>query len=222
MRRLFLLSAMLLSVISIMAQYEPNTNWPYLYENFTKGTVYSADNTKSSMAINIHLAGNVLHYVGTDGRVYQAKDNDIIRVEIGNDAYIVQNNRMMQLIAAQGNNVLLKLSEADFGRAETANGGAYGSDLNSSASTKMNTLEIGTFTPELGKMLQEKNDGAEIAVSVKYFYVLNGKLIEANKGAVEKYVGKEKEADLKAFMKTNKIKWKNQDSLKAVLEYLSK
>ena len=89
---------MLLAVMA-MAQYEPNTKWPYLYSDFTEGTAYSSDNTKSALQMNVHLAGNVLHYIGKDGKIYRAADNKISRVEIGEDVYIFVNHRLMQLLA---------------------------------------------------------------------------------------------------------------------------
>ena len=119
--------------------------------------------------INIHLAGNVLHYIGKDDRIYKADDNKITRVEIGGDVYLFVNRQLMQLIDSNGNNVLLKLVDADFSRMQSAGGGAYGSDANTLATTKVSSLDLGGMnTPELAKMLLEREDGATIPLVTRY------------------------------------------------------
>lgn len=219
---LFTFAMSCLSAVA-MAQYEPNTKWPYIYENFTEGTAYSSDNTKSTLQMNIHLAGNVLHYIGKDDRIYRADDNKITRVEIGGDAYLFINHQLMQLIGSHGNNVLLKLQDADFSRMQSAGVGAYGSDANTLATSQKSSLDLGGLnTPELAKMLLEREDGAIIPLVTRYYFIIGDKRIEASKGAVEKLIGEAREKDFKAFVKTNKIKWKNEESLMKILEYLSK
>ena len=221
-RSLFIISLLCLTLI-VKAQYEPNTTWPYIYKNFTEGTAYSSDNTKSTLQMNIHLAGNVLHYIGKDDRIYRADDNKITRVEIGGDAYLFINHQPMQLIGTHGNNVLLKLQDADFSRMQSAGGGAYGSDANTLATSQKSSLDLGGLnTPELAKMLLEKEDGAIIPLVTRYYFIIGDKRIEASKGSVEKLIGEAREKDFKAFLKTNKIKWKNEESLMKILEYLSK
>ena len=71
-------------------------------------------------------------------------------------------------------------------------------------------------------MLQEKHDGREIPVSTVYYFAIGGQCIEANKSEVLKHVGESRKADFTRFVKEKKVKWKNADSLKAVLEYLSR
>ena len=221
-RLLFIISLVCLPLLA-KAQYEPNTRWPYIYENFTEGTAYSSDNTKSTLQMNIHFAGNVLHYIGKDDKIYRAEDNKITRVEIGGDAYLFINHQLMQLIGSHGNNVLLKLQDADFSRMQSAGVGAYGSDANTLATSQKSSLDLGGLnTPELAKMLLEKEDGAIIPLVTRYYFIIGDKRIEASKGAVEKLIGEAREKDFKAFVKTNKIKWKNEESLMKILEYLSK
>lgn len=222
-RLLSIVTCLLLIVAAAHAKYVPNTKWPYVYEDFTQGTVYSADNQKSEGLLNIHLAGNVLHYVGKDGKVYANDNRRIARVEIGQDAYIVVDNRLMQVVSQKGADVLLKLELADFSQLTQGSGGAYGSSLNSSASNQLSSLDLGGLNrPEHGMMLQEKHDGREIPVNTVYYFAIGGQCIEASKSEVLKHVGESRKADFTRFVKEKKVKWKNADSLKAVLEYLSK
>lgn len=224
MKRWMSLTCMLMLVITCMAKFEPNTKWPYIYENFLDGVVYSPDMQKSEGKLNIHLSGNVLHYVGKDGKVYKSDDNKISRVEIGQDVYLVVDHSLMQLVAQEGKNLLLKYMRAEFSRIQSDNGGAYGASLNSSSTNKLSSIELGGLnTPELGHLLQERSDGAEIPVSIVYYFIVDGKRIEANKNEVTKWCGEEnKSEDWKTFLKANKLKWKNEASLKSILQYLSK
>lgn len=221
-RILCTLSLIAVSVAVSFAQFAPNTKWPYLYENFTKGIVYTQDLKKSEATLNVHLAGNVPHYIGKDGRIYQMSDSNIGRLEIGSDSFIVSNHQLMQIVATEGKNLLLKLTKADFSHMQSG-GGAYGADLNSSSVKSLSSLDLGGLDkPELGKMLQEKNDGAEIPLTSVYYFLMDGQQVEATKAAVAAYLGADKADEWKSFLKTNKIKWKKEDSLKLVLQYLCK
>lgn len=206
-----------------MAKYEPNTKWPYLYENFMDGVVYSPDMQKSEGKLNIHLSGNVLHYVGKDGKVYKSDERKIGRVEIGKDVYLLIDHSLMQLVGQEGKNMLLKFTRAEFSRVQSDNGGAYGASLNSSSTNKLSSIDLGGLnTPELGNMLQEKEDGAEIPCSIVYYFIIDGKRIEANKNEVSNFLGTAQAENWKTFQKTNKLKWKNEDSLLSILKFLSK
>ena len=224
MKRTVFSLLLLTAVVAVSAQkYEPNTKWPYLYENFEQGTIYFQDNQKnSSTELNVHLWGNALHYLGSDGKIYQSNDKNVMRVEIGSDAYLFCDHQLMQIVSTEGTAVLVKLTKGEFDSMQSG-GGAYGASLNSSASRDLTSLDLGGLdTPELGKMLQEKNDGRIIPTSVHYYFILGGQQVEATKKGVERHVGSDKVADLQKFVKENKIKWKKEDSLTALLKFLTK
>lgn len=222
-----LLSVIVLLGFTVMAQaqkFEPNTKWPYIYENFTPGTIYFEGNEKSAADMNIHLWGNVLHYVKDDGKIYQTDDRKVMRVEIGSDAYIFSDHRLVKLLANQGTNLLVMLTKGDFDAMRSSGGGAYGSSLNSSASRDLSSLGFdlgGLDQPELGLMLQEKRDGRTIPLVEQFFFIIGGQQVEATKKGVEKFVGDARADAWKLFLKENKIKWKKEDSLRLVLNFLS-
>ena len=221
-RKILLFNLFSFLALSVSAQrYVPNTKWPYLYEDFQKGTIYSEGKQKSEVELNIHLLGNVLHYINTDGRIFQSNDKNIIRVEVGDDqAFIFSDHQLMEIVANEGTNLLLRLKKADFD-AMAAGSGAYGASLNSSAARDLSSLDLGGLNnPELGKMLQEKKDGRDIPIVENYYFIINDTRIDATKKDVEKFVGAERAADLKKFLKENKIKWKNAESLSLLLKFL--
>lgn len=224
MRKVFsVIGLLLLTVVAYAQKYEPNTKWPYVYENFMPGTIYFEGNEKSTADMNIHLWGNVLHYVKADGKIYQSDDRKVVRVEIGDDAYIYSDHKLVKLLANQGTNLLVLLTKGDFDAMRSSGGGAYGSSLNSSASRDLSSLGFdlgGMDQPELGLMLQEKQEGRAIPMVEQYFFIVGGLQIEANKKGVGKFLGDAKAEAWKQFQKEHKIKWKNEESLKEVLLFL--
>ena len=187
------------------------------------GTIYFEGNEKSTADMNIHLWGNVLHYVKADGKIYQSDDRKVVRVEIGDDAYIYSDHKLVKLLANQGTNLLVLLTKGDFDAMRSSGGGAYGSSLNSSASRDLSSLGFdlgGMDQPELGLMLQEKQEGRAIPMVEQYFFIVGGLQIEANKKGVGKFLGDAKAEAWKQFQKEHKIKWKNEESLKEVLLFL--
>lgn len=222
-RLLFMMALVIVSATTIAQRYEPNTKWPYIYEDFQPGTIYFEGNQKNSnRELNIHLMGNQLHYISGDGRIFQSDDQKVIRVEIGNDAYIYSDHKLVKIVATEGTDLLVMLLKANFDTLLQGNG-AYGASLNSSATQDLSSLEIGGLDhPELGLMLQEKKEGRVIPIVEQYYFIIDGQQVEATKKGVEKFVGDAKADALKQFLKENKTKWKKEDSLKQLLGFLSK
>lgn len=212
---------MILKGISLFGQYSPNTRWPYLNEHFQEGIIYFDDNKKSSAQLNIHLWGNVLHYVTPEGKIFESSDKNIVRVEIGKTAYLYGDGQLMELLGRKGNHVLLKLQKGDFD-AMKAGAGAYGASLNSSASTDLNSLDLGGMDkPSLAKMQSEKNDGREIPMVIEYYFIIDGKVLKATKGEMTDFVSVANRNKWKTFLKTHKIKWRKEDSLMEILDFFT-
>lgn len=70
-------------------------------------------------------------------------------------------------------------------------------------------------------MQSEKNEGREIPVITQYYFIIEGRLLEANKGEIAKYVGDSRKQEWKAFLKAQKIKWKREESLMKVLDFFT-
>ena len=226
MKKLTLVMIMTLLSLTVSAQgYQPNTKWPYVYDSFYPGTIYFEGNEKSTADMNIHLWGNVLHYIAPDGRIHQGSDSKVVRVEIADNAYIYSDHKLVKIISADGTNLLVKLTKGDFDAMRDGTGGAYGSSLNSSAAQDLSSLGFdlgGLDNPDIGLLLQDKHEGRAIPIVEKYFFIIGGQQVEANKKAIAKFIGSDKEEAFKQFVKENKIKWKNEESLKKLLEFFGK
>lgn len=202
--------------------YEPNTRWPYLYEEFTPGIVYMVGNMKMNCKLNIHLVGNVVHYVGDDDKIYKMKDEKILRVEIGDDAYIIYHHEMMKMVSVADSLLLLNITRGDF-NSMLEGQGAYGSSLNSSATKSLSSLGLGGFgNPDLAQLMDKRYEGEAIPLVDCYYFLLNGTLIDATKKGVLKYFGDNRSAEMKEFFKQNKVKWKDSESLTFLLSFIAK
>lgn len=202
--------------------YEPNTRWPYLYEEFTPGIVYMVGNMKMNCKLNIHLVGNVVHYVGDDDKIYKMKDEKILRVEIGDDAYIIYHHEMMKIVSVADSLLLLNITRGDF-NSMLEGQGAYGSSLNSSATKSLSSLGLGGFgNPDLAQLMDKRYEGEVIPLVDCYYFLLNGTLIDATKKGVLKYFGDNRSAEMKEFFKQNKVKWKDSESLTFLLSFIAK
>ena len=204
MRKIIVLLLLVTTALTVSAQkYSPNTKWPYVYENFTEGTIFFEGNKKTKAQLNIHLLGNKLHYLADDGRIFTSDDKDVIRVEIGSDAYIYSDHKLVRIVAVDKTNLLVELTKADFDALFTSTG-AYGASLNSSSSRDLSSLDLGGLeNAELGRMLQEKNDGRDIPLKKQNLFILGGKQIEATKKSVESILNADGQKEWKDFQKQN-------------------
>lgn len=202
--------------------FTPNTLWPYVYDNFESGTIYFTNGKQSSSQLNIHLYGNVLHYVGNDGKIYTVDANDLAKVIIGTDTYICNDGKMMMVVVTKGDATLTKLEKADFDALFTSTG-AYGSSLNTYGSRDISALDLsGLNGPELGKMLQTKKDGREIPVKDEYYLKIGNKFMAANKKDIMNNLDETIRNEFKTYVEKNKIKWKKEDSLVKMMGFFDK
>ena len=219
MRKQVTLMIMLVVALTMNA-FTPNTKWPYLLENFQEGTLYRGKDY-SIAQFNIHLMGNKLHYVNPkDDKICESRQNDMDSVVIGGKKFVLADGELMQVVGSNGQNMVLLCEYADFSGMNQAKG-AYGSSSNSSATRQLTSIDLaGMNNPKHGLLLQEKNDGSELYMHKKYFLKLGNKVIEAGKKDVEKILADSQKDAWKQFLKKNKIKWKNPESLVLVLDFL--
>lgn len=208
-------------LLPITAQYAPNTKWPYLFDNFQEGTIYMVNNQKTEGKVNIHLLGSALHYLNNE-RIFQADTRNVSHAEIGERTFIPVGNEIMEVIAKKGNYSILKLVTGDF-ESLLSSGGAYGSSSNTSATRDLSSLEIGGLNnPNHGLMLQEKTDGREVPLVIKFYLQTSDKqLLPANRKDIEKSLDEEHKVKWKVFLKSHKIKWKDERQLVAILDFFN-
>jgi hypothetical protein len=200
-------------------QYDPTTKWPYLYENFTNGVIYFADNTKITANVNVHLLNSTLHYLKSE-LVFQIEPKDLIRVEIGSDYYIYIDNQLSRVIKQNNNNLLTSITKGDFD-ALLKSSGAYGMSANSSATRDLSSLEIGGLTNlNHREMIIEKEDGQSLPVKKEYFFIIDNYTLAVSKKNLEKQLNPEMKDKLKTYLKQNRFKWNDEKQLGELLDFL--
>jgi len=201
--------------------YEPTTKWPYLYSDFKVGTVVFKDNGKTTTQLNIHLLGSVLHYE-KDGLIYHVDNNKIAGIEIGGDNFIPIDGKLVKIVGKLGEDCLAILTLGDFD-ALVSSTGAYGMSSTTSAVNKLSSIEIGGLSNlNHRQLVLEKQEGRTLPLKTEYFFVIDGKVVKASKADVEKQIPTSKMADYKKFVKENKIKWKNEESLLLLLGFIKR
>ncbi len=200
---------------------EPTTVWPYLFDDFLPCKIYFHSGETGSSQVNVHLLRNDLHYLHTDGKIYQADyQHEIARVVLADSTRLVRcENYFIEVLGETPQALVGRRTTGDFDRLNQGSGG-YGTSSSTSATDRMASLPF-MNTPQYHQIKTDRENGQTLPVSVRYCFVVNGELVYANKKEVSRLLPDAERKNFAAFLKTNKIKWKNHDDLRKVLEYIS-
>jgi len=220
------LSVLLLSFVLIfnLKAQECTNLWPYVYAEFQKGVLQMPGNVKQESEFNIHVQESKLHFID-NGIIKEAQSEQISLVKIGNDVYMNVNGQVMKVTGSEERGFVATLILGDFNNLNSASGGAYGTSSNSSAVTKLSSIEIGGKAGVTNhvKLQQRKNKGEGMALPLKYRYyiVTKGKVYRAKKKEIISNLDKSESDRFKKFLKKNKIKWGNSKSLLILLDFFN-
>ena len=198
----------------------PTTTYPYLYPTFTEGKVILSGGKEEERKMNIHLRRDNLHYID-NGVIKAAFLTNVVAVEIGNDVFIPVDGRMLRVVAKNENGCVAEEILGDF-EASLESGGAYGMSSTSSATMKLTSVQTDSqVNQNYMNILNEKSQGVELRVETKLWLVGPEFRVRATKKDVASVLTGEKAAGWKAFLKQHKIRWKEPQSLLAVVDYVS-
>lgn len=221
-RNLVFALALILSICKVSAQeHKPTTTWPYVYSDFQQGQLKKIGGAVVDGFYNVHLAEGRLHFI-EDGMIREAAPYEIFSVKIGPDFYAGVNGAVLKVLAQSDNGMVVQEVKADFA-ALNATGGAYGSSSNSISTQALSSLEgIGGTRTNMNHMelKNSKDEGEILPVISKIYLLLPGNLVFAAKKDVSEIEGIDKKA-LNVFIKENKIKWKDPQSLIVLLDYVA-
>ena len=222
MKNLLICAAAMLIALAASAQDGPTTTWPYLYPDFTQGTIYLLGGTTVVQDMNVHIRHDRLHYIDKGGVVKEAVLDEVMMVTIGDDRYVNVYGEMMKVIA-EGEKKGLVVAEilGDFS-ALLETGGAYGVSSTTSATRKLSSIETDAQINQPHMLLkQSKTDGQMLNLITNYYIVTSKYRIKATKKDVTASIPKDRQDEWKAWLKKNKIKWNKPGSLVAVADFLS-
>ena len=214
--------ALLRFVCNAKAQdHEPTTTWPYVYADFSSGELQPFKGSAVSGTYNVHILYGRLHFI--DGQnIREANPLEVFSVKIGSDFYANVGGKMMKVLA-KGENAFVAMSQEVDMVQLNATGGAYGSSSSTLATTALSSLEAignGVSATNHMELKRSKNDGKILPIISKTYIVFNGLQVFAAKKDVMALDGIDKK-ELSAFLKENKIKWKDPQSLLVLGEYLN-
>jgi len=223
MKRLIMMVAIaIIALQNVQAQqFEPTTTWPYIYNDFTSGTLHMLIGSDKDGQYNVCLAGNTLHFIDGD-LVKAANMNEVLSVKIGKDIYENVNGELMKVLAKSDNGVVVNEITVDMAKLNST-GAAYGSSSNSVGTMALSSLEgIGGSRTNMNHMelKAEKEDGKILPLIEKKYFIVKGHTIFAGKKDVMDVDGLDKAAAT-TFFKSNKIKWSDPQSLIKVVDFLS-
>jgi hypothetical protein len=203
-------------------EFEPRETWPLVYENFQKGAARTVTGVLISDAqFNVSVMDGALLYVNKDNKIMNSDMSKVYTALIGDDLYLNVGGKMYKVLSELNLGCVLSQVLFDKDKASKVDIG-YG--VSSSTGSSMNlTLLLDGRMDLINKSLEagEKDKYFSNAIPVKttrYIYV-DHRLIPATKSNIMSCEGVDKK-QAKDFFKTEKIKWKETDSLEKIVVFL--
>ena len=203
-------------------EFEPRETWPLVYENFQKGAARNVTGVLISDAqFNVSVMDGALLYVNKDNKIMNSDMSKVYTALIGDDLYLNVGGKMYKVLSELNLGCVLSQVLFDKDKASKVDIG-YG--VSSSTGSSMNlTLLLDGRMDLINKSLEagEKDKYFSNAIPVKttrYIYV-DHRLIPATKSNIMSCEGVDKK-QAKDFFKTEKIKWKETDSLEKIVVFL--
>lgn len=221
-RAIYTVLVLIMSFGSILAQdYEPTTSWPYLYSDFTEGEIKSMSHKDKSGVFNIHVLHNRLHFI--DGKmIREVNPSEVVSVRIESDIYTNVNGEMLKVLAMDDEVYVVEKNEIDVVSLNST-GGAYGSSSSTLSTTAFSSLEsIGNGMTAVNHMdlKNSKDEGKSLPLLKKLYIVIPGKVIYATRKDVVQNSGIDVKT-INTFIKQNKIKWKDPNSLLILAAFIN-
>ncbi len=227
MRHIILtISALLLAATSFVSRaqdsYEPKTSWPYVYRDFTAGTVTRPNGQEVEGVFNVHVGTGRVHMIEGD-YIHEVRPSDVNVVTIGGDLFANVGGRMMKVMTGKGRNFVAHDVEINYVDLN-ATGAAYGSS-SASVSTRATSSIEGMAGAGVNMNHMElkngKDEGKVLPVLEKLYIVVMPNYAYAGKKDLMDMEGIDKTA-MKEFLKETKIKWSDPQSLMQIVDFLAK
>ena len=226
LQKLLLVGTLLFCGISMGAQrFEPKDTWPFVYENFTDGALYSSTGEKLlSAKMNVSILNQKLYYLKGETimeadmvRLYAAK----ISSGLSEDLYVNVGAKMYRVLAESDGGAALQANILDIERYNKASIG-YGVTSYTASTQNVSGLAMESAAGVNINQAQASKEGGEPLPILEKKYILygQGRIVPALKREVMDIPDLDKQA-AKVFFKENKIKWNQAASLTQVADFLT-
>ena len=224
--KLLIIGTLFLLCISGKAQrFTPRDTWPFLYENFSDGVIFSQNgNELLSAKFNVSVLNQKLYYLKGETimeadmvRLYAAK----IKAGQEEDIYVNVGAKMYRVLAESDGGAALQADILDVERYNKASIG-YGVTSYTASTQNVSGLAMESAAGVNINQAQASKEGGESLPILEKKYILygQGRIVPALKREVMDVPGLDKDA-AKEFFKQNKIKWNNGTSLTQVADFLT-
>ena len=222
MRFGFAIIALLSGFMLDAAEYEPTTNWPYVYEEFIPGHIKTHQGADISYdRLNVNLVSGKVHYV-EDGVIMQADLNTIALLVIGDDSWMSVGGRMMKVLRNTADSAVLLRVTIDTDAMNSADIGYGKSSIASTSGLSLVALGSGmdySVNRSLDDLQKERYDGEPLELREVSGIYYKGTFVPATRTDVLKIPGIDKDA-VKQYLKTEKIKFNRTDDLARLADFL--
>ena len=227
MKKILLLTFVLsFMTIPLFAQkYEPRDTWPFVYENFTDGSLYSSTgDVLLSARMNVSVLNQKLYYLKGETvmeadmvRLYAAK----ISSGPAEDLYVNVGAKMYRVLAESDGGAALQADILDVERYNKASIG-YGVTSYTASTQNVSGLAMESAAGVNINQAQASKEGGDPLPVLEKKYILygRGRIVPALKREVMDIPDLDKQA-AKVFFKENKIKWNQAASLTQVADFLT-
>ena len=225
MKKILLLTFVLsFMTIPLFAQkYEPRDTWPFVYENFTDGSLYSSTGDMLlSARMNVSVLNQKLYYLKGE-TIMEADMVRLYAAKIGpaEDLYVNVGAKMYRVLAESDGGAALQADILDVERYNKASIG-YGVTSYTASTQNVSGLAMESSAGVNINTAMASREGGETLPILEKKYILydQGRIVPALKREVMDIPDLDKQA-AKEFFKENKIKWNQAASLTQVADFLT-
>jgi len=210
-------------------KYQPKDSWPYIGQEFLPGSVYSLTGQLQAPGnLNICIIDGKLHYV-QGSTIMEADMNQVYTAVVGDSEYINRMGRMLKVLAKTDYGYVLEDTYVDMDELNKVDIG-YGVSSSTASSRSTSLMGVGLdglqginvlerFGREYDKISLQKDSGSKLPTRTKVYLFTKNVQVPATKRDVLSLSNISKSAT-SAFLKNNKIKWKDVSDLEKVVEFL--
>ncbi len=222
MKRITLLIACWVLALTVHAQIEAYTTWPYYYPDFQHGTLILSNGQQRIMPINIHLLKGDLHYIDDKGLIQMIPAMQFSAVIVGEETFRHVGDYLMKVTPGPDENHFVAVRTLADLTVLNETGGAYGTPATTASTQKLTSVDLpGLLKTSHMEQMQKREYGKKLKIKKEYYVVIDNNPIRATKKEFTKAVGQERSAALKTFFKKHKINWKEEQSLLQLFDFLA-
>ncbi|MBQ6576400.1 MAG: hypothetical protein IJL91_01450 [Bacteroidales bacterium] len=208
--------------ISGDSRFEPTTTWPYLFEDFSPGTVLTnKGNTLDYDKLNVNVINGKMHFV-KDDKIMEIDMMTVYVVRVKEDVFLNVQGKLMKVMKETENGAVVSLTEVDKEKMSRTSIGYGTSAIASTQNISTAALESNSgsiINKSLGSATVDRFAGDPLILMKTTYLVVDGLLLPARKKDVisdARFNSKQVED----YIKQHKTKWNNTDNLSELVEFL--